>query len=58
VFYFLFQSRVTSLDLLKDKTESELNRLLLQAPRLTTSQRQEDLRRLSRALQVIAHSCT
>jgi hypothetical protein len=52
VFYFLFQSRVTSLDLLKDKTESELNRLLLQAPRLTTSQRQEDLRRLSRALQV------
>ena len=47
-----FQSRVNTLESLKEKTDSELNRLLLQAPRLTTSQRHEDLRRLSKALQV------
>lgn len=47
----IIQSRVTTLESLKDKTDSELNRLLLQAPRLTTTQRHEDLRRLSKALQ-------
>lgn len=46
----VLESRVSSLDCLKEKTDSELNRLLLQA-RLTERQRHEDLRRLSRALQ-------
>lgn len=47
----ILENRVRSLDSLKEKTDSELNRVLLQAPRLTSSQRQEDLRRMSRALQ-------
>jgi len=43
--FLSLKSRVISLDSLKDKTDSELNRLLLQAPRLSSLQRQEDLRR-------------
>ena len=44
-------SRIMSLEQLKERTESELNRLLLSATRLTALQRNEDLRRLSRSLQ-------
>ena len=39
-----------SLEELKDKTEWELNRILLAASRSSASQRTEDLRRLSRSL--------
>ena len=43
-------ARVKSLEELKDKTECELNRILLTTSGVSPGQRQEDLRRLCRAL--------
>ena len=43
-------SRVKSLEELKDKTECELNRILLTTTGVSPGQRQEDLRRLARSL--------
>ena len=48
--YDAILSRVKSLEELKDKTECELNRILLTTSGVSPGQRQEDLRRLARSL--------
>ena len=44
------ETKVSSVDVLKDKTDSELHRMLLLRS-MSATQRQEDLRRLSKAIQ-------